>query len=161
MKSKSRYGLSQEYKKFCILCNFQVNKQISVSYHVHECKLTTIVTGAHKEIHITRRGISITEAEEPVVKKSHSDKNINTHFYLDDKNTAFNIESTNRSNSAKIEVQNSNDSNGDLTEKFINEANKNGHLSNGGSKSGGECSKGDNQKCCAWFRNWSVIKLLG
>lgn len=114
------------------------------------------VAGAKKEIHITRRGISITEAEETPVKKSHSDKNISSHFYLDDKNASFNIETKNGSNSAKIEVQNSNDSNGDLTEKFLSEANK-----NGGIKSGGECSKGDKQKCCAWFRNWSVIKLLG
>ena len=97
----------------------------------------------------------------PHIKKSHSDKNINKHFYLDDDKELTNVE-YNRSVSVKSDTRNEASDQG-VTETFLPPSQKNGELhgANGDLNSVEEYDKGDNKKCCATLRNWSVIQLLG
>ncbi|XP_053375166.1 uncharacterized protein LOC128547219 [Mercenaria mercenaria] len=167
------HSKSPNFKHFPIHLQ-EVNPRQAIScenLHV-ESEGATYLAGSRKEIHITRRGISFTEMHDGShIKKSHSDKNISKHFYLDDNNTESNTVAYNRSNSVKSDTCTRNGVSGreDLTAKFIPEVSRNGELSEVNGVNGvnedlnsiEECKKGDNQKCCATLRNWSVIQLLG
>jgi hypothetical protein len=101
--------------------------------------------------------------DSPHIKKSHSDKNINKHFYIDDNNTESTKVEYNRSISVKSDTRNGVSEREVVTEKFLPPQQKNGELhgANGDLNSVEEHEKGDNKKCCATLRNWSVIQLLG